>query len=207
MCDASASPDADYGHFTSPLRRYADLHNQVVRWLARERQRRHEGASKAFSSLNLRTRELVQTYYYADADEGLAWDNAHLMHAWLRTRDLRRVCAEGGLDGVWQAGAFVRMVLRDLSFMEEMDGALLGLHRHSTHERLRADRHARMICGVVTNASLYTVGPGYIATVFNHLTVHLHRRVRHSISHLFRYYVLRAPRGRIDIHKGTLETR
>jgi superfamily II RNA helicase len=79
--------------------------------------------------------------------------NATVMSVWLRTHDVREVCR---IVPPAQLGSFVRLALRVLAFMDELDAILLGLQKYELHERLR-DRHAHVFHGVVTNASLYVV--------------------------------------------------
>jgi superfamily II RNA helicase len=120
---------------------------------------------EAFTNANVegdgkseRTEVNDQRHSCSDQDLIVASDvtngtNATVMSVWLRTHDVREVCR---LVPPAHLGSFVRMALRVLAFMDELDAILLGLQKYELHERLR-DRHSHVLHGVVTNASLYVV--------------------------------------------------
>jgi hypothetical protein len=81
----------------------------------------------------------------------LNYDTGSIMHLWANTKDIYRICEYVDTS---QLGVFVRVVLRVISYLDEMKPVLLGLEKYELYNRLE-NHHDRLLCGIVTNQSLY----------------------------------------------------
>lgn len=94
---------------------------------------------------------LANEIYDDDPENHIHWETSVMMHLWLTTRDIHRVC---DFVDVSQLGLFVRMVLRICSFLDELKQILLGCSEFTLYNALE-NHHDKLLLGVVTNKSLY----------------------------------------------------
>lgn len=137
--------------------------NDLVCWLALfgESMRRgddmcvQEDHGPAFMHLLEATQEAVDELRGGETEPGeLQLASADALRVWLQSdKDIRAIAA---LLDPHQLGVFVKLVLRVVALTEELRPVLLGLEKFELYNALE-NVHARLLGGVVTNASLYVM--------------------------------------------------
>jgi superfamily II RNA helicase len=92
---------------------------------------------------------MARSFELAEAHGVQLQDARSIVSAWTSTRDLNGLSVD-----YRELGAFVKLVLRVVSFIDELSPILLGLEKYELLNRLHG-HHEKLMAGIVTNASLY----------------------------------------------------
>lgn len=86
-----------------------------------------------------------------DLNYRINYNTSILLHEWVMNKDIYTISRY--LD-ISQLGVFVRVILRVISFIDELKNILLGLNNYELYNLLE-NHHDRLLNHVVTNKSLY----------------------------------------------------
>jgi len=102
--------------------------------------------SSNFEKIYNRCLELGEVLNYR-----IHYNTSILLHEWATNKDIYSISRY--LD-ISQLGVFVRVILRVISFIDELKNILLGLNNYELYNLLE-NHHDRLLSNVVTNKSLY----------------------------------------------------
>lgn len=102
---------------------------------------------RTLEELNKKTKHLADLYYEEDLDTSVSY----LMYDWVTHKDISRIMRFSDISSF---GAFIKVVLRVSSFIEETKTILLGFEEYEKYNKLE-NYEERLFHGLVGNDSIY----------------------------------------------------